>query len=472
MESEGSLPMIDTIQLLSYHIQNSPSRPSWENNTVPNPPSLSTPQVEDKFSLAHPYAEPKLTGTYRKEDAVWSLLWQNSGLLERGQNDFTLSGSLNPTQEDFALLLEQLETKGLSGQVDLSQVAGDFSSVAAGVNAGNLGQSIDYLTSRYVALVGQLQRNGASQETQEELEQVFAQGKEALVSSYADRLQDALGLSDQDAQQVRASLEGLIDRQVQTYSATQAQRPLPQAGTADAWLANMDEYIAGQLRQAAGTLSEDASDGAYSLGDLCKAGEIAGAYQEIVQQASTGAGTNEAKLALDLSMVDMQTEILCQGGRVSDAMSALLQGSRDQRHEAVFDAADQCFAVRRERALSGTGPIPDLDRDLLRSIYGTVLTAFRANGGDALSAIRAGVTFGREATKSVHQQAPAVSRWGNAMAAYWKSFYSDQTRSDWQGGTQLRPSEYAQYADIWQNFFPTAGAACAMPSTLLLDTFA
>lgn len=178
------------------------------------------PQAEDKFSLAHPYAEPKLTGTYRKEDAVWSLLWQNSGLLERGQNDFILSGSLNPTQEDFALLLEQLETKGLSGQVDLSQVAGNFSSVAAGVNAGNLGQSIDYLTSRYVALVGQLQRNGASQETREELEQVFAQGKEALVSSYADRLQDALGLSDQDAQQVRANLEGLIDRQVQTYTAT------------------------------------------------------------------------------------------------------------------------------------------------------------------------------------------------------------------------------------------------------------
>lgn len=85
---------------------------------------------------------------------MWSLLWQNSGLLERGQNDFTLSGSLNPTQEEFALLLEQLETKGLSGQVDLSQVAGDFSSVAAGVNAGNLGQSIDYLTSCYVALVG------------------------------------------------------------------------------------------------------------------------------------------------------------------------------------------------------------------------------------------------------------------------------------------------------------------------------
>ena len=234
----------------------------------------------------------------------------------------------------------------------------------------------------------------------------------------------------------------------------------------------MDEYIAGQLRQAAGTLSEDASAGAYSLGDLCKAGEIAGAYQEIVQQASTGAGTNEAKLALDLSMVDMQTEILCQGGRVSDAMSALLQGSRDQRHETVFDAADQYFAARRERALSGTGPIPDLNRDLLRSIYGTVLTAFRANGGDALSAIRAGVTFGREATKSVHQQAPAVSRWGNAMAAYWESFYTDQTRSDWQGGTRLHPSEYAQYADIWQNFFPTAGAVCAMPSALLLDTFA
>lgn len=45
MESEGSRPMIDTIQLLSYHIQNAPSCPSWGNNTVPNPPSLSTPQA-------------------------------------------------------------------------------------------------------------------------------------------------------------------------------------------------------------------------------------------------------------------------------------------------------------------------------------------------------------------------------------------------------------------------------------------
>lgn len=216
--------------------------------------------------------------------------------------------------------------------------------------------------------------------------------------------------------------------------------------------------MASQLRGAVDSISDSASGGKLTLGDLRAAGEIAGAYQEMYQNASQGSGGNEAILALDLSMIDMKMEALIQKGVVNDTMAEMLQGSLELRHQAVMDIADQRLAVRRETALSSQGPIPNLDRNLLQSIYNTVLTSFQQNGGNALAAIQDGVAFGKTATAQAGKDNPKVSRWGVSMADYWDRFYTSSEVSDWHGGTRLQKSEYEKYADSWQHFITTVSS--------------
>ena len=361
-------------------------------------------------------------------------------------------------KEDLARLAQQAEARGLDGQMDFSKISSDFSKTFSTVHAGNLGDAIDYLASRAVALEGQLQRNftgEALEQKRRELAEVVQQGKTELIDSYTSRLQTALGLSDADTQEVRSALESLFSQRVQDFQSVQSQMPDTLTGTQDEWLLNQDQYMASRLREAAAPISDSASGGKLTLGDLRAAGEIAGAYQEMYQRVSEGSGGDEAFLALDLSMIDMKTETLIQKGVVSETMAGMLQGSLEQRHQAVMDLADQRLADRREHALSGQGPMPNLDRGLFQSIYNSVLGSFRQNGGDALAAIRDGVAFGKTATAQAGRNHTKVSRWGVSKADYWERFYTSCEVSDWHGGKRTQKSEYEKYADSWQHFVTT-----------------
>lgn len=453
--------MSASINLISYNIRNHIAyhplgATQGKGQSLTTQANLSSPQVTDQYSLNH-FASPKLGEDYTKSDALMQL-WKEAHTINLNDSNSTVGLCMDPTEADLAALENQLETDGLGGQINFSQVSGDFETMFATVHAGNLGGAIDYLVSRTAALEGKLNRNFSGEELQaqlQELNNVFQQGKERLIDSYAGRLQDALGLSDADAQSVRDSLGSLIFQRLQTYRDAQAAMPDALTGTKDSWLLNHYEYMASQLRQTAETITDRASGGDFTLGDLRAAGEVAGAYQTIYQGVATGKGGDEAFLALDLSMIDMKTETLIQRGLVSDNMAKMLQTSLAQRHQNALDVSDQRLAVRQQEALSGEAPIPQINRELFQSIYDAVLDSFHQNGGDALAAIRDGVAFGKEATAQAHRENPSVTRWGISKESYWERFYTSSQVSDWHGGTRTQKSEYQSYADSWQHFLST-----------------
>lgn len=453
--------MSASINLISYNIRNHTAynplgATQGKEQGLMTQPSLSTPKMTDQFSLNH-FASPKLGEDYTKSDALMQL-WKEIHTINLNDPNSTAGLCLDPTEADLTALEKQLEAGGLNGQINFSQVSGDFEKMFATVHAGNLGDAIDYLASRTAALEGKLNRNFSGKELQaqlQELKNVFQQGKGQLIDSYAGRLQDALGLSDADTQTVRDSLDNLISQRLQIYRDAQTEMPNTLTGAKDCWLLNHDEYMASQLRQTAGTISDSTSGGNLTLGDLRAAGEIAGAYQTIYHDVATGKGGDEAFLALDLSMIDMKTETLIQNGLVSDSMAKMLQTSLAQRHQNALDVSDQRLTVRQQEALPSEAPIPQMDRKLFQSIYDAVLTSFRKNGGDALDAIRDGVVLGKEATAQAHRENPRVTRWGISKETYWERFYTSSQVSDWHGGTRTQKSEYQSYADSWQHFLST-----------------
>lgn len=446
--------MISSVSLIQYNIKNYTSHstiPSLQGDRSPVPSLSSSSQNSDHLSLHH-LSPPKLGDTYTKSDVLLQL-WKDTHSIDLNDPNSFAGLCFDPTEKDLADLEDQMKTQGLNGKINFDRISSEFSKVFSTVHAGNLGHAIEELASRVVALEGQVERTDPNQ--MQQVTQLLEQGKETLIGSYSSRLQDALGLSDTDAQAVRDSLHALIDQQLQTYRKTQAEMSNALSGTQDEWLLNQNQYMASQLRQSTGGLSDSMVGGKLSLGDLRATGEIAGAYQAICQEVSQGKGGHEAFLALDMGMIDMKTETLIQKGAISETMAGILRSSLEQRHENAMDLADQQLTFRREHALSGDGPIPNLQRDLFQSIYDVILDHFHDSGGDALSAIRNGVSFGKTATAQASQENPKVSRWGASMDHYWNNFYTSIETSDLYGHARLRKSEYQKYADSWQHFLST-----------------
>ena len=99
-------------------------------------------------------------------------------------------------------------------------------------------------------------------------------------------------------------------------------------------------------------------------------------------------------------MADMKAETMISKGLVSADMAALLRGSRAQGHENALAALDQALATRESSRTSGEpkGTFAPVDRSVFQGIYDATLNAYRQNGGDGASAIRAGASYGQTIT--------------------------------------------------------------------------
>jgi len=437
----------------SYYARNTPQ---GERSPASQPSLSASAQGADRFSLEH-FRTPKLGDAYTKSDVLLQL-WKDAHSANLNDPNCSIGICFDPTEKDLAALEAHMRSQSRNDQINFNQIANHFADVFSTVHAGNLGDAIDYLASRAVALEGRINRNFSGEERgnqARQLDDLIQQGTNALTDSYAGRVQSALSLSEPDTQKLRSSLEALIEQRIQVYQGVQAKMPDTLTGTGDEWLLDQEQYMASQLRDAADGISDSAKAGELALGDLRAAGELAGAYQAVYQRVTQGSGGDEAFLALDLGMIDMKMETLIQKGMVGETMSGMLRGSVEQRHQAVMDTADQRLSARRAEALSGQGPIPNLSRELFQSIYNAVLGSFRNSGGDALAAIRDGAAFGKTATAQAGQKNPKVSRWGVSKADYWDKFYTSREISSQYGSKRTQRSAYQGYVDSWQHFLST-----------------
>lgn len=244
---------------------------------------------------------------------------------------------------------------------------------------------------------------------------------------------------------------------------------ISQTGADSVWLKNHDAYIASQLR-AAGLSGR--SMAAYSAQDLTAAGQIAKSYQTELFNASS-CGRNEATLALNLSMADMQAETMIQKGLVSQNMAALLRSSRAQGHENALSALNQALSKRENNLAAGEpkGTFAPVDRTVFQGIYNAVMNTYHENGGDGAGAVRAGAAYGQKVTAQATTKNPNALRWGISIESYWKDFYTapgdkeisplakQMNRLLVQAGqtSDVGCSTYQNYINRWQNFLTSIG---------------
>ena len=375
--------------------------------------------------------------------------------------------------EVMSAYIQNLRQNGLGGDVNWSGLSRELEAFKT-TSPEELADGLDYLASRYVAVLDKLERNYQGEELtaqRTKLEEVYQAGKAEMINGYTQLLQDNLGLSDGDVQAVKDSFSAILAEKVDAYRGAleKVHGAVSQTGPDSVWLKNHDAYIASQLR-AAGSSNE--STAAYSVQDLTAAGKIAQIYQtELFNAASCG--RNEATLALNLSMADMKAETIIQKGLVSQNMAALLRNSRAQGHNNALATLDQALFAREKNLAPGEpkGTFAPVDRTVFQEIYNAVMNAYHENGGDGAGAIRAGAAYGQSVTVQATVKNPNALRWGISIESYWKDFYTDpddkeisplvkqMNRLLVQAGqtSDLGCSTYQKYINSWQDFLSSVG---------------
>ena len=377
------------------------------------------------------------------------------------------SYTMKPTDAELSAYIDNLRQNGLDGAVDWSGLTRELEAFQT-TTPEELEDGLDYLASRYAAVLDKLERNYSGEELtaqRAKLEEVYQAGKSGMIEGYTQLLQDNLGLSANDAQAVRDSFSAILSEKVDAYRSAlgQVHEAVEQTGPDSVWLKNHDAYIASQLRTAGETGKSTAR---YSVQDLTAAGQIAQDYRTEIDGASS-CGRNEVTLALGLSMADMKAEAMISKGLVSGSMAALLRNSRAQGHENALAALDRALAQRESHRATGEpkGTYAPVDSAAFKEIYDAVMSAYHQNGGDGAKAIQAGASAGEKLTAQAAARAPKAARWGVSMRSYWQEFYKAPEEEATVLGLQIkyltnqkpRSSAYQKYINSWQDFLTSIG---------------
>lgn len=393
--------------------------------------------------------------------------------------DLGLPQGVGETKDEvMASFIQDLRQNGLDGTVNWSSLSRELEAFKT-TSPEELEDGLDYLASRYVAVLDKLERNYQGDELaaqRAKLEEIYQTGKSGMIDGYTQLLQDNLGISSQDAQAVKESFSSILSEKVDTYRSAlgKVNESVSQMGPDSVWLKNHDAYIASQLR-AMETAGQ--SKALYSVKDLAAAGQIAQSYKTEIFNASS-CGRNEATLALNLSMADMKAETMIQKGLVSQNMAALLRSSRTQGHENALNALDQALAARENNRASGEpkGTFAPVDISTFQKIYQAVMDAYKQNGGNGAEAIRTGASYGQKVTAQATAKNPNALRWGVVVDDYWKNFYKaptvgEATRLERQVDKLMaqigKPSNrnnstYQKYVNNWSEFLASINGSGMM----------
>ena len=112
-----------------------------------------------------------------------------------------------------------LRQNGLGGDVNWSGLSRELEAFKT-TSPEELADGLDYLASRYVAVLDKLERNYQGEELtaqRTKLEEVYQAGKAEMINGYTQLLQDNLGISGDDVQAVKDSFSAILAEKVDAY---------------------------------------------------------------------------------------------------------------------------------------------------------------------------------------------------------------------------------------------------------------
>lgn len=379
--------------------------------------------------------------------------------IPRGKSDPRV-GSL----EEFE---KQLQINGIEKEVNWSDVKFDLWGIGFDANkaAYSLGEDdftrkTNYLASRYAAVENKILNAAAGSARAEQMEKLnglyqkaldeIAAGYSGIVGSFLE----SNGVSG-EREKIYDSIVSGMETKIGVYrrglSGSAALESLK--GTPDEWLLDDDAYVASVLRATVSVPKEAVQSKSenvpYTMDDLDALGQYASALSEMDSpnnEVNRTFCTDESRLGVEYAMLDMKTDRLRNSGRVSDAMSELLEKTMNGFMRSYLERLDRELTGKREK-----GGAPDdakgyaaLDRSAVWDVYHYTMREYK-NGADVIQALLSGVKYGSKKTAVLLAKGETYRSRDSAW--FWSNFFERDKRR-----YKSPDSSYQKYVAGWRDF--------------------
>ena len=272
-----------------------------------------------------------------------------------------------------------------------------------GIKTDDINQSIDYLSSIYVAAKEHINTNFTGAKKAEELSKL-----DELVNTYKEKTINEFstevgGFLDQNgntgqADKIAESLHKIFDEKVEKFTEIVNQNSdyANIEGTKDEWLKNDVSYMASELKKAGN--ADTNTDTTYSLEDLS-------ATQSIVKEiksygfglkgsSSYGTFSSEEYVGIKLSELSLKTKIFTENSSISQSVKDLIFTATNNFIENSIDELSDALDYGRnnpEVAGDVAGFTP-LDESAIKDVINKVMNSYEKTG-DTSKAIKDGINF-------------------------------------------------------------------------------
>lgn len=408
--------------------------------------------------------------SYTKEDAV-KKQWNKQGTFNL--YEFMNGGKVNlqdpdPSLETLQEFEKQLQANGIQKEVDwngllfdLKGIGFDADAEAYTIGTGDFSRKVNYLASRFVAAEDKIKSTTTGDAQKEQLKRLnemyqnalseIADGYSGIIGSFLEK-NGVSGETEKIRSSIVSGVEAKIDEYRKGLSDNIALENLK--GTSDQWMLDDDAYVASVLRESTGNSSSTdakAGNSPYTLTDLDALGQYASSLSSMEKPNNANIYTmDEARIGLDFSMLAMKTDALQKSGKLSDAMSGLLQNTIDAFMQSFLNRLDDQLSVNRNAGIApgDEAGFASLDRNMIWDVYNQTMQQYRTSG-DAVQAFITGAKYGEE--KVYSQSVNGAYRYQNNIS-YWSEFFSKNPRASQLGGYESSDSTFQKYLAGWTDF--------------------
>ena len=425
---------------------------------------------------------------YTKEDAIMKQ-WNKQGsfnLYEVMNGGKVNLQDPNPSAEVLQEFEKQLQANGIQKEVDWSGLGFDLRGIgfdadaaAYTIDADDFSRKVDYLTSRYVAVENKIKSTTTGDAQAEQLKKLnemyqsalneIAEGYSSIVGSFMEE-NGVSGEKEKIYSSIISGAESKIEEYRNALSGNATLEGLK--GTQDQWLLDDDAYVASVLRESAGAAEAaqvNAANAPYTLEDLDALGQYASALSAMEKPNNTNVYMmDEARIGLDFAMLAMKTDTLKSSGRISGAMSDLLQKTMDGFMQSFLDRLDDQLSAKRKEGLAAGDKVgfAALDRNVVWDVYDQTMQQYRS-GADAMQALIKGAEYG--ASKASAQSASGIYRYKN-NASYWTDFFDKSTDSGRLGSYESSNSTSQKYMAGWVDFLRSLDSSGSVRMNFVLQS--
>ncbi|MEF9935138.1 MAG: hypothetical protein RSA01_02515 [Clostridium sp.] len=294
--------------------------------------------------------------------------------------------------------INNVEKNGISKDINWGSLKLDLYNInPGGLEGNNFNKNIEFLSSKYVVLKEQINRDFKGDELMvqmEKLDSLFEGAVERLSNSIADQVGaffDKNGSSG-DRDKVYTSVKAIYSAEVDGFSRYISNNSdyANIQNTKDKWLERDSYYMASKLRESCNQPNVEEVKGSYSKSEVSLMATFVDTLKKGVSNGS-GFAPSEESIGLQMGLASIKTSILLESNNLSKDITSKIKLAQSNYFNSVLDEYDK----RYEEAKKMPGSLKEyskVNREAVYNVSKFIIDKYSTNN-DVVSVMVQGIDY-------------------------------------------------------------------------------